>query len=264
MTSTFGSDISSRVKWILDILNESDTKQFRLIFENDVTATILAKEEASRTNPERLMLEKDERAYEWLLSKIPQKIKREVVGRTPTKVSGHALMMKLFSVLEVENWDMDRILEQEEKDDDEDFGTYFARLLSMMDLQEAEPPIKKIITRVLGSVPTTIQDTPEYKMATKGIVKQWSKNKTQTMTLASARELCEEIDEIVEAAPKVKANRAGLGKHQPKERRDSDDKYLCRNRWCDKSDGHLFTKCKFTQCKSCGMMGHIARECKKE
>ncbi len=264
MTSTFGSDISSRVKWILDLLNESDIKQFRLILENDVTATILAKEEALRTNPERLMLEKDERAYEWLLSKIPQKIKREVVGRTPTKVSGHALMMKLFSVLEVEKWDMDRILEQEEKDDDEDFGTYFARLLSMMDLQEAEPPIKKIITRVLDSVPKIIQDTPEYKMATNETTKKWSKDKTKTMTLAEARNLCEEIDEIVEATPKAKANRAGLGRNQPRERRDSDDKHLCRNRWCDKDDGHTWKTCKFTVCRKCHLQGHVAEACRKE
>ncbi len=62
----------------MDLLDESDKKQFRLILQADVTATILAKEEALRTNQDRMILERDERAFEWLLGTIPRKIKREV------------------------------------------------------------------------------------------------------------------------------------------------------------------------------------------
>ncbi len=47
------------------------------------------------------------------------------VGRTPMRISGHALVQKLLTVLEIDKWDMYRILEQEEKDANEAFGTYF-------------------------------------------------------------------------------------------------------------------------------------------
>ncbi len=272
MSTTFDTTGNAPVKWVLDMIDEAANKQFTKFMTEDALKTILEKDNQDRTIHDRDLIDKDERAREWLFSKIPKIIKKEVCENAEDVKSTPKLWQKILEVLDVPTWDLEAIISREPKNDDESYGCYLARLSEITELQEdSGVKVKTMLKRVLSHVPEELSKSPLYKIATREFLTKAENNKSYDIKYKDARLLCQEVDELAKTEAPAKANRASeVAEHSGKTKvsyppyRAHQRHQGCTNRWCDKDDGHTWKTCKFTVCRKCHLQGHVAEACRKE